>query len=360
MKNKLETRLETRAVGEIRGHTEEGICEAYLTKWNAVDSWRTQFEPGSFIKSMEKRGSQGVRLIWNHRELCGKILELREDDYGPWAKVKFNLETRSGKEAYEHVKAGDVDCFSFGFNTLKDHWVKGIRSIQEVDLMECGPVVFQANDEAVITAVRAIDFDQTVIDSELSGRGYKLLDALYRTIDDIYWGYEPKTPEEIISLIDTAISQFHTAYMTWLGEYYSAAESRTGTREGVPPRTEARNLIQAAVEGLKSSDLTSETVLTTSDLDRLKNGLLLDVESRSKLAYLPEVLVAAHKTERRKRVEELCTELRMSGFDSAETDRFAALLQIPTDLPASSDDGGVNDEMEKTISFLKDFRAKLL
>lgn len=341
-------KIELRSVGEIRGHTEEGICEAYLTKWNAVDSYRTKFEPGAFANCFETRGTSGIRLFWNHRELAGKILELREDDYGPWAKVKFNLETRAGAEAYAHVSAGDVDCFSFGFNTVKDKWVSGVRSITEVDMLECGPVVFQANDEAIITSVRAEDFNETQTQKELRVKGWQLLCSLDTTIDDIYW-IGNKTSDEVIPLVDTAISQFHVAYMSWLDEFYAQYEQR----EGVAPR-EVRNAIQGAIEALKIDDLTSETTLTASDVENLTKGKLLSAESRSKLNDLPEVLVEAHRSERRKKVETLCNELREGGFNAAEADRFSALLELrKIDLEDKA------SEMDKTIGFLKEFRSSL-
>lgn len=348
MTDKKTPKIELRSVGEIRGHTEEGTCEAYLTKWNSVDSYRTKFEPGAFANCFEKRGVSGVRLFWNHRELAGKILELREDDYGPYAKVKFNLDTRAGAEAYAHVSAGDVDCFSFGFNTVKDKWTGGVRSITEVDMLECGPVVFQANDEAIITSVRAEDFDQTQEQKELRNRGWQLLNSLDTTIDDIYW-MGNKTAEEVVTLVDTAISKFHVAYMGWLDEFYAQFEKR----EGVAPR-EIRNAIQGALEALKMDELVSETSLTNSDMENLKKGDLLSAESRSKLIDLPEPLVDAHRVERRKKVETLCNELRAGGFDNAELDRFSALLELrKIDL----EDKGT--EMDQTIGFLKEFRSSL-
>lgn len=233
----MKKKPEFRSVGEVREVGEQGIVSAYLTKWGTVDSWGTTFEKGSFKDSFEARGAAGTRLIWNHTELAGKIIDLGEDDTGPFAEVQFNLETRAGKEAYEHVKAGDVNCFSFGFNTVKDRWVKGVRSIQKVDMLECGPVVFQANDEAVITGIRSTDFDETVSENELRNRGWKLLRALDETIRDIYWGsYDSNigdSPSEIIAATDTAISKFHTAYMQWLDEYYAQFETR---ETAIPPR----------------------------------------------------------------------------------------------------------------------------
>lgn len=355
MKKNKKGKLETRgAFGEIRAiDGDQGIVEAYLTKWGTVDSYNTSFEKGSFANTFSKRGTKGTRLFWNHRELAGKILELREDDTGPYVKVQFNLETRAGSTAYSHVKAGDVDCFSFGFNTVADHWVSGVRSIKEVDMLECGPVIFQANDEATITDIRAEDFEQTFTDDELRNRGWKLLRALDSTIEDIYWMGE-KTAEETITAVDTCISKFHTAYIGWLNEWYGMGEERS---EKTPPR-EIRNKIQRAIEQMASNvdELAKETALTSEEARGLSKGDLLPMESRSKLDSLPEAIRVSHREIRNKKVESLCDELRTSGFSAAELDRFSALLELRKAKVVTNEPV---DNVNETTTFFKELRETL-
>ncbi len=317
-------KMEYRKLGEIRKTTEEGVVEAYLTAWETVDSYATSFQRGCFKRTFDERGHK-IRLIWNHEKLAGKVLECREDDYGPFVKVQFNLDTQAGKESFAHVRAGDVDSFSFGFNVLKDEIINKVRTFTEVKVMECGPVIFEANGAAVITDARAEDFTQTVKDNEVSERGWKLFWALEQTIDDIYWNYD-LLPEEVVSKVDIAISTFHGDYMSWLDEYYAQFSGRS---------VEYKQLIRkgtAIQEALKCADnlenITRETSLTDSDLDRLKNGKLLTRETREKLSELPEAIKEAHLSQRKHLVESLCTELRDIGFNEAEKQRFAALLGI--------------------------------
>jgi len=344
----MKKKPEFRSVGEVREVGDNGEITAYLTKWGTVDSWGTTFEKGSFKDSFEARGARGTRHIWDHKELAGKVLELGEDDIGPWARVQCNLKTRAGEKAYQHVKAGDVNCFSFGFNTQKDRWLGGVRSIQKVDMLECGPVVFQANDEAVITDVRSSDFNETVAENELYSRGLKLLNALDETISDIYWGSydwarDAGTEANIIALVDTAISKFHTSYMQWLDEYYAQFE----TRETATPPREIRNKIQAALNQMDITTLTSKTSLIDTDVDCLKAGNVLPFESRAKLADLPEDFVKCHNEERRKSIEGLCNEIRASGFSKAEKERFSALL-------------GLSEQPDNNIKpFFEELRTKL-
>jgi len=318
-------KMEYRKLGEIRAIDEaEGIVEAYLTAWDTVDSYKTSFQRGCFKRTFEERGHK-IRLIWNHERLAGKVLECYEDDYGPFVKVKFNLDTQAGKESFAHVRDKDVDSFSFGFNVVDDAIINKIRTFTEIKVMECGPVIFEANGAAKITDARAEDFEQTVKDNEISGRGWKLIYALESTIDDIYWNYDNNS-EAVMGKIDMAISDFHGAYIAWLAEYYAQFGTRSATYKQL---TRTGNIIQEALKNAENIEtITRETSLTDTDIDRLKDGKLLNHGARSKLPELPENIREAHQAQRRNTVENLCSEIREIGFNEAEKQRFAALLGL--------------------------------
>ena len=146
--------FEVRSIGELRSVSDDGIIEAYLTKWNTVDEYRSTFREGAFKKTFQERGDK-IKLIWDHDHLIGRVLEAREDQHGPWIKGQINMETTAGKDAHAHCKAKDVDAFSFGFNCIQDNVVDGIRDISEVKCWECGPSIFPANEEASIVSVRS-------------------------------------------------------------------------------------------------------------------------------------------------------------------------------------------------------------
>ena len=146
-------KMETRASGEIRGTTEEGVITAYLTKFNTVDSYSSTFLPGSFKRTFEERG-QKIKLLWDHRDLCGHVIEAKEDSYGPRVVAQLNLDTTVGRDAYAHLKAGDVTEMSFGFNVISDKMVKNVRNISEIRCLEVSPVLFPANENATIIDIR--------------------------------------------------------------------------------------------------------------------------------------------------------------------------------------------------------------
>ena len=305
---------------EIRATSDEGVVEGYLTAWDTVDSYKTSFQRGCFKRTFEERGHK-IRLMWNHERLAGKVVECREDDYGPFVQVQFNLDTQIGKEAFAHVRAGDVDSFSFGFMVIDDTFVNKVRTFTEVKVMECGPVVFEANGAATITDSRAEDFNETVEENEMAGRGWKLLLGLEQTIDDIFWNYDNRS-DEVMSKIDATISAFHGEYMAWMSEYYDKFNRSANL-------TKTGNLIQEALKGTDNlENITRETSLTDADLDRLKSGKLLKIDAREKVLELPKEIQEAHQAQRRDTVENLCSEIRDIGFNKAERQRFTALLGL--------------------------------
>jgi len=255
----------------------EGIVDAYLTAWDTIDSYKTSFQRGCFKKTFENRANK-IKVLWNHDVLAGKCLEAREDEYGAFVRVQLNLATETGRTAFEHIKAGDVDSFSFGFNVVQDKWVDGIRTFTEVKVLECSPVLFPANDAAVIIDVRE----------------------------------------------DAQIEPEHIVYF---------------------------NDLQKAVRETITEEIVKNTTLTISEFKRLDSGQLLTIESRNKLAELPEVIQAEHKNHRRKAVEALCNDLREAGFTPAEKTRFLSLLTIEEEEQPEG--------LERTINYIKNFRNSL-
>lgn len=210
--------LEYRQLGEIRETSGEGIVDAYLTRWGTVDSYKSTFLRGAFRASMERRGAGGIRLLWNHGPLAGQVLEAREDEYGPFVRTKFNLKTTVGKDSFEHVAAGDVRAFSFGFFAEDEGMENGIRQIKAVDLVEVSPVIFPANEQAKISAFRSMIFGETFGENDLRGRGHRLINSLLETLEEILYS----TDDDPIPPSRDAIREFQGAYLEWLREIRKA------------------------------------------------------------------------------------------------------------------------------------------
>jgi len=331
-----EIKMETRGIGEIRAVDDQGVIEAYLTKFGSIDEYRSTFKEGSFKKTFQERGNK-IKLIWNHDVLIGKVIEAREDKYGPFVRGQINLDTQAGQEAYAHCKAGDVDAFSFGFNVIQDKWVDGIRHISEVRCMECGPVIFPANEMAEIVSVREkdeernVDFDQTVIEDQLRRMGSDLLQSLDMTLYDIWWSQNSEG-QDVVAQVDAAIQAFHGAYVEWASNYINQFKGQ----RSVPGIGKIATALFEHSNG-DLDEIAKNTSLTINELRGLRENNLLPMESRGKLAELPESIQKAHQTTRNEFIAKLCDELRMGGFSDAERSRFKGLLGVENSEPSHDD-----------------------
>lgn len=310
---------ECRFRGEVREVSDEGIAEAYLTAWDTVDSYNSTFRRGAFKRTF-KNNLPNMRLLWNHETLAGKILEAREDETGAFVRVKFNLDTQAGRDAYNHLKHGDVRCFSFGFYSVKDRITNGVREIQEVDCVECGPVIFEANHDAKVVDVRADDFGDTIEQMEKGRRGYMLIDALLWTLDDIFWDNDKS---EWKAKCDKAIADFHSDYIRWIEDITSEERCR------IPTRNELQAAFHEYRKDKSLEQIAMESPFTLSELRQLARGDLVPLKKREHLTELSEKIREAHNRERHARIETFCDELRSGGIYEAEKYRFRALLGKP-------------------------------
>lgn len=346
--------------GEFRASGEEGVIEGYVTKWGTVDSYGSTFERGCFAKTLQERGGR-VKVLWNHDEdeLIGKPLELREDDVGLFARIQLVMPVQRAREAFELAKAEALDSFSFGFRTIKDAWVDGVRRIKEVALYEVSPVVFEANSNALITGVRTMhneneiraeDFAATYNQVEMSRRHRVLMDALEWTLMDIFWGEDAYTAA-IGPKMEAALSQFSAAYQQYVAEYIA---QWTDTEErSRPEQNELARLMRDTLSTRKATpeQLAATTALTVAEVRTLMRG---DTVPAEKLADLPDEIRKAASRRRVERLESLCTELRAGGLSDAERTRLMNLIN-----PHSESRGAAVDVVGDVLAQLERFRASL-
>ena len=144
--------LDTKAVNA------EGEFEGYGSVFNNEDYGRDVMVAGAFTKSLARRPAGKVKLLRQHYsdEPIGIWLDLVEDSKGLKGRGKLILDTVKGRETHALMRAGALDGLSIGFRTLKDRFdrQKGIRFVEEVDLVEISVVTFPANPKAVVSAVK--------------------------------------------------------------------------------------------------------------------------------------------------------------------------------------------------------------
>jgi len=154
----LRTELKTRAEGD-----DELVIEGYFSVFGReTELWPGAFEeiaPGAFANTL----SNDIRALINHetRLVLGRnksgTLELREDSYGLWGRIKINPNDTDAVNLYERVKRGDVDQCSFGFNIVREdtEWREdgSVKwTIREVDLHEVSVVTFPAYEDTGVQA----------------------------------------------------------------------------------------------------------------------------------------------------------------------------------------------------------------
>lgn len=333
-------------VQELRtsDNAEEGIVEGYVAVWGTVDTYNSRFQKGCFKKTIENRMNK-IKVLWNHdtEQPIGKLEEIREDDHGLFIRAQLIIEVEKAKETFELIKGGAIDCFSFGFRTIKDKFENGIQVITEVMLGEVSPVVFEANPASKITNVRSEDFNETDAARELRERGWRLFMSLDITLDDIWWGdseFENKP-----DLFNKAIMDFHTAYMQWVQQIIDirSGNVRMDLHSVNGLVTEFRNYCK---DGATVESIAQTTSLTIDEVRSLKLGKAIADPER--LTELSSELKAAHDSVRSKAVESLCADLR-GGINTAEATRIQALLQK-----------SLHSEVDDVIAFMGDFRNKLI
>jgi uncharacterized protein len=143
---------------EVKQENDKKTVEGYITTFGNKDVVDDIISKGAFGKSFK---TNKVKFLYQHdwKEVIGIFEELKEDDYGIYAKAVF-ANTPRGQEAYELLKMGALDSFSIGFRINKFKYEQdGSRVIEKASLMEASLVTFPANEMAQVTAVKGLSED---------------------------------------------------------------------------------------------------------------------------------------------------------------------------------------------------------
>jgi len=140
---------------------DDGTFEGYGSVFGVTDSYGEIVAPGAFKQSLIDIASKGrpVPVLWQHQSSAplGVYEALSEDEHG--LKVSGRLlidDVPKAKEAHALLKAGAVSGLSIGYWVRKSSYDEktGIRTLNELDLVEVSLVTFPANDDARVEAVK--------------------------------------------------------------------------------------------------------------------------------------------------------------------------------------------------------------
>ncbi len=137
----------------------EHVIEVKFASFGNVDSDGDLLVKGCFAKSVNDRGPQSstnrkIAFLWQHdmRNPIGRILEIREEDDGAYARIRMSDfdAVPDAKRAYVQLTDGDINQFSFGFEYVWDKVEydeeKDAFIVREVKLYEISVVTFGANE----------------------------------------------------------------------------------------------------------------------------------------------------------------------------------------------------------------------
>lgn len=133
-----------------------GFIAGYGSVFGVTDRSGEKVERGAFAKSLAERAA--IKMLWQHRQdtPIGRWLKVQEDTKGLYVEGQLNMKTTAGRDAYEHLAAGDVDSMSIGYREVKARYEGNVRLLEELTLYEVSVVTFPANPAAAVETVKSV------------------------------------------------------------------------------------------------------------------------------------------------------------------------------------------------------------
>ncbi|MDW9417408.1 HK97 family phage prohead protease [Sinorhizobium meliloti] len=135
------------------------------------DSYGDIIAKGAFRRTLADHQREGTTpaMLWSHdmKAPIGRWTELSEDDYGLHVRGQINMETSRGRDAFAHLKSGDVGGFSIGFFPAPGGTTKlnnGTQLLTEIELVEVSVVAVPANRRARVQGVKTLSSKSELID----------------------------------------------------------------------------------------------------------------------------------------------------------------------------------------------------
>lgn len=140
---------------------------AVFNRSTFIDNYEGRFEErikkGAFARTINARTpvlqfEHGRHPLLGSMPL-GTITKLREDDHGLYVEARL-ADNWLIEPVRDAIASGAIDGMSFRFNVMKESWDDSgempVRTLEEVRLLELGPVVFPAYDSTSV-GVRSAD-----------------------------------------------------------------------------------------------------------------------------------------------------------------------------------------------------------
>lgn len=172
---------------EVKQDGNGTVLEGYGAFFNNKDSYSDIIEQGAFADTIKGENRDRIAFCYQHNMSMpiGKIEEMFEDEKGLFVKVRIS-ESETGIAT--KVKEGILKEMSIGYiATVKEYDDENdIRKLKKIDLFEISLVTRAANPMAVVTSVKADDFELKQMEDEE-------LKALADKIDNELKSRQPQT-----------------------------------------------------------------------------------------------------------------------------------------------------------------------
>jgi HK97 family phage prohead protease len=137
---------------------ETGVFEGYASLFEVADLGRDVVAPGAFAESLARRGTAGVRMLWQHdpAQPIGRWLHIEEDRRGLRVRGKLNLAVERARDIHALMREGAVDGLSIGFRVERARAERptGLRRLEKLDLWEISVVTFPMLPGARVETVK--------------------------------------------------------------------------------------------------------------------------------------------------------------------------------------------------------------
>ncbi len=147
---------------DVKAVAADGTFAGYGSVFGVVDSYNEVVAPGAFKISLAALAAKGrsLPILWQHRtaEPIGAWTGLTEDAHGLAGKGSLWLEEApNARVAYKGMETKAITGLSIGYYVTRSSYNEktGIRTLEELDLVEISIVTTPANDEARIDSIKA-------------------------------------------------------------------------------------------------------------------------------------------------------------------------------------------------------------
>lgn len=204
---------------EIRSQA-QGIVTGYASVFNGIDSYGDSIQKGAFRASLAQHKASGTApvMLWAHQadSPVGRWTDMAEDARGLQVSGQINLKTAAGRDAFEHLRAGDISGLSIGYRVPKggSEYREGVNVLKQIDLAEVSLVAVPADSAARISAVKSQAIKPaTVRDFEeaLTQLGYSRRESKAIAAKGFAGSAQDDCSNELIAALKAASQQFTKA-----------------------------------------------------------------------------------------------------------------------------------------------------